>query len=366
MERISQRQAVLIGVISTFDVILVNTFSLLTIIAKQDSWLVVPLTALPMIGVVWMLGRVSARFPDLDLFAALTLRWPVLGRLIVMGYLGLFLFLLARDSRMLTEFIGINLLPATPRVVVLALIALTAALIARGGVETTARVTEFFTPVMLLLALSVPLMVSGQLESRHMLPILAEGPAGVLTGVWLSSAFFGEVMLVPILMTGRVFKFRTGVLAVLISALFVELLFICNLLVLGPEVPEQTTYASYELVRLARLTDFLDRWDMIYVGVWMPTMLAKIAIFLQVILRGMLRVVPELDTRLLAIPLASVCLAIGAWVFGDALQVFQINLVQPVITNIFFFLLPLLFLIFLRPGPGAANGADSSRNASSG
>lgn len=67
--------------------------------------------------------------------------------------------------------------------------------------------------------------------------------------------------------------------------------------VLGYPILARTLYPSDELVRQVRVTDFLDRMDLFYVGIWLPTMMTKIAYSLYLVCHGLNRVAPNLSLR---------------------------------------------------------------------
>lgn len=150
-------------------------------VARQDAWL----ACLPAMTAVatglWLLARVMARFPDRDLYQAMVDRFPV-GGVAGRRLYHFYFLILARDLRMLTDFVNITLLQRTPVIVIASLIGLCIIGAARGGVEMLARMTEFFAPTLCFAAVLIRTLVLEDLTIYYFQPFLEAGLIRPLLG----------------------------------------------------------------------------------------------------------------------------------------------------------------------------------------
>lgn len=269
-------------------------------VGKQDAWLGFFPAALLALVIVWLLARVMARFPEQDLYQAMVGRFPVLGRLIACSYALFFFLIFTRDIRLLSDFINIVFLRTTPPFVIAGLIALTAAMVVRGGLEPMARMNEVFGPTLLVAALLLPLLLITQVETRNLEPILEAGLSRPLLSAWYAAPYLAELIILPFIFSGATFSFRHGLYALSLGLLCLLIVIIGTTTVLGHNLAGRALYPNFILVRQIRVTDFLDRMDLIDVGIWLPTMLTKISHALYALCHGVRRSMPSASPRLLA------------------------------------------------------------------
>lgn len=357
MERISGRQLALIGAVYTMDATLVSLPAQISAVAKQDAIFAFIPAALLILGSLWLLARVMARFPEQDLYTAMIQRFPLLGRLIALGYVLFYFFIMTRDLRMMADFISITLLPQTPLVVVASLVAVCVMGAARAGVEVLGRLTELFTIPLLIIVFLLPLMMVKDLSWDRFQPFLEYGIRGQVQGAWYAVAYVGEIVALPLIFANQTFKLRHGAIGLLLgTAVLVELALLGNG-VLGYPLLERSLYPTYELVRQVRITDFLDRLDLFFVGIYFPTMMTKIGYSLYVVCRGVDRIMPTPSPGTLVAPLALLGVACAGWFFADTIQLIQLNRTWPALALLFQLLIPLLLFLIMRPkrqGSGAS------------
>lgn len=349
MERISGRQLNLLGAMFMYPIALLFVPTTLIEVARQDAWTSIFLPLGVMLVVLWLLSQVSARFPKLDLFSAMVTRFPVAGRLLALGYVAFFFVVLLRDLRTLTDFTKVTLLPATPFLVIGALLTFSIALIARGGLEVVARVTELFAPSLIAITLALPLLTANGLELRLIAPVFEWGPGPSLHASWIMGAWIGEIALLPFIFSNQIFRFRDGAYGMVAAALFFEIILVVDLLLLGPNLGGRTLFPTWEAVRHIRLTDFLDRWDLVLVGIWFPSVVIKVSYGLYVVCHGLNRIVGSVDPRPLSSALALFALVACLWAFENPLDVVQLNHVWPWVGLVFELTIPVLLFLVLRP-----------------
>ncbi len=349
MERISDRQLILIGAMFITVATLVNTFAQTIKVARQHAYLSYIIAAAVIAVSLWFLSKVMKRFPNQDLFQAMVGRFPIIGRMIAALYILFFFFILSRDIRMMVDFTNVVLLPATPLLVIAALIVVTVIIATRGGVEILARMTEIYAPLLIFLIFSLPFILFKEFDRTLLMPWLEFDIPGIGQGSWIALSYLGEIVALPFIFADRTFRFRYGAYGLMLGAFLIVLLCIEIIMILGTELAPRLMYPTYETVRQIRVTDFLDRFDLPIAGIWIPSMIIKIAYSLYIVCHGINRVIPDVSTKVLVIPFGVLSLVCTFWFFRNANQLINFNERWPVVSLIFQLLLPVLLFFILRP-----------------
>lgn len=362
MQTISERQLALIGANFVANTALVGVFVQLIQKGKADAWLTVPLAGAVMFIMLALLAVTARRFAGRDLFEALARRRPVVGRALGLLYVAYFFILLCRDYRSLVLFVNLTLLKFTPLFVVALLFLLCAVYMARSGVEVVARVMEGWMMLFILGVLLLPVLLASEFHPDYLLPLLYDGATPVLHGGWYLLPYFGEIVALPFLAGHPVFNLKSGVKGLLAGAAIVLIMLLCTLLVLSANVASRINYPAYEMVRQIHLTDFLDRLELPMVAIWLPTLIAKMALQIHLAGQGLGRLFPALSTRELALPLGTLALACSFWLFRDMTELLLFNRAWLFLAVWFQIGIPLLLFLFFRPsrrktGAGGEGGA---------
>jgi len=349
MERISSRQLNLIGAAYILDATLISVPSQMIDVAKQDAWLSYLYASVVVCFSIWILSKVMKRFPQQDLYQAMINRHAVLGRVLSSCFILFYFIVLARDIRMLVNFTNISLLPDTPLIVTGVMITLTVILIAKGGVEILGRMTENFFPVLIVVALILPVFLFTSYRWEYLLPVFEHGITPSLQGSWFAVAYVGEIVALPLIASGRTFTFRNAVYGLVIGVMILEVLAVQTILVLDTNLAARMIYPSYELVRQVRATDFLDRFDLPLVAIWLPTMLVKIAYSLHVVCHGLVRTIPKAQSQVIVVPVGVFALACAFWFFESPVQLMHLNRTWPVFALCVEVAIPVLLFLLLKP-----------------
>lgn len=349
METISRRQLYLIGTTCVLSTTLLSVIVQVIQKGKADAWMTVPFSALFAFIPLWMLVGTARRFPGQDLFAALTGRHPVTGRLVGLLFMLFFFVILCRDYRALVLFINMTLLEFTPLFVVSLLILACIVYMARGGLEVLARSAELWMILLLASIVLVPVLLMSEFEPQNLQPLLYNGLLPVFHGSWYLFPFFGEIVVLALVASHPVFDLKTVTKGLLVSAGAILVMLVSTLLVLSSNVASRINFPVYETVRQIHLTDFLDRLELILVAVWMPAMFVKIGIGVYVLSHGLKQMFPVLSARELVLPFGTLALVCSFWLFRDLSELLLINRPWPFVALVFQFGIPLLLFLFLRP-----------------
>lgn len=349
MERISSRQLTFIGAAYVLDATLISVPSQIIGVAQMDAWLSYIIAGSVILFSIWILSKVMSRFPEQDLFKAMINRLPIAGRGISLLYVLFFFIILARDIRMVTDFVNLALLQRTPIVVIALFVILTVIIIARGGVEILARMTELWFPLLFVVVILISLAIFREFEYKFLRPFFEYGVGPSFKGGWYAVSYVGEVIALPLIFSNRTFQFKHGCIALFLGLFVLILLNFYTILTLGTNIPEMTLYPTYEMVRQLRVTDFLDRFDLPIVGVWLPTMLTKIAFSLYIVCHGIKRILPNVSAKIAATPFGILAFVCSFWFFESAIQLYNLNRIWPAFALVFELFIPILLFAFLKP-----------------
>lgn len=349
MQTISSRQLILIGAMFTLTTTLISVQSQMVWYSKQQIWLSHVLALLVMLLPLWMLSKVLARFPERDLFEVLVIRFPVIGRGIGLLYVLFYFYILFRDLRMAVDFTNVALLPETPLGITAGLVMFSVICLTYGGIEILGRSTEVYGTLLLVMSALISVVLFREFDWTNMMPFWDIDASGVVIGSWLLISYLGEMIGIAFFCSGRMLRFKHCFLGLLIGTGVLMALAVQALLVLGIPVMSRLLYPNYELVRQIRITDFLDRFELPLVGIWLPAMMTKIGYSLFIVCHGLKRLVPNTSGQRFVIPVGLLAYACSFWFFENTIQLFNLNLEWPAVSLIFQLIIPALLFMILKP-----------------
>ncbi|EAA9756174.1 hypothetical protein C3550_25335, partial [Salmonella enterica] len=182
---------------------------------------------------LWMLSRVQRRFPNQDLFESLVGRFPFLGRVTGLLYILFFLFIFARDIRLIGDYVSITLLETTPLSIIVVSLLVMAVFIVRGGLGSLIGMSELYVTLFLLNSLILPFMLIQQINMDNLMPYFDIDVAGVGKGSWYIFSFFGEMIAIPFVVKGSDFRFKSVLWGITIAALLMILIITETILAVG-------------------------------------------------------------------------------------------------------------------------------------
>ncbi|MEC0125649.1 GerAB/ArcD/ProY family transporter [Paenibacillus pabuli] len=346
---VTPRQLVLFIMLLSITGTLIQPHAQAIFYAEQHAYLSYIPVFVVMTGSLWMLSRVQRRFPDKDLFESLVERFPFLGRLTGVMYILFYLFIFARDIRLIGDYVSITLLETTPISIIVLSLLVMSIFIVRGGLGSLIGMSELYVPLFLLISLIVPFMLIKQIELENLMPYFDIDVAGVGKGSWYLFSFFGEMIALPFVIKGSDFRFKSVLWGITIATLVLILVLIETIASIGVPIASRLVYPSYELARQLQISDFLDRFDLALAAVTLPAMITKIAFDLYFVCWGLKRMIPKVSGKIMTGPVALIGFVCAFWFFKNAIQLFRFTREWTWIAIIFEVLFPIILFVFLRP-----------------
>lgn len=267
---------------------LITLPQVITQFSKQNMWMT-PLLVFPIVLglIVIALGRGEG--------ISEVLKNPK-SKITKLFYIASFLYLVPlyiRDLRAFTDFIGANLLPKTPIEVITILLTFTILYISLSGLEVISRITLIQFVVFGCIVLTSPFLLLNEITLANFSPVF--GP-GVLKELSSSSLimlpWMGEVVIIFLILSSVSVKkgvTKSVLYGTTLGFLTFFVLVVMDIAVLSANIVSKATYPNFIMIQEINLTDFLDRLDLVIVIVWMPCLIAKIALTGYCIHQVMLR-----------------------------------------------------------------------------
>lgn len=316
--------------------------------ARQDAWMGYIIAGIAVLFPLWLMDAVQRRFPDVSLVEGMIVRRPWVGRGVLLLYGFVFIFTISHDIRFLISLLNVYLLPMTPLFVLASTAVFTAVLLAKSGIVVTARASVILGPPFVIMVFFLPALLTGQARLAFLSPVL-ERPLGVVEASFYAFGQFAELMLIPLLFGQRTFRLTEILPGIAIGIAVTTIMILGELVLFGPDLTTMFWDPPYELIRQLRVTDFLDRLDMVIAAAWMPTALLKIGITLYFLCQVACLIIPHLNAKLAAAPVGILALVCSMWFFDSAVQLGELTETRPILFGAFALFVPLLLFAVLRP-----------------
>ena len=301
--RISNLQIVLLTGNFIFAATLVTTPQALIDLSMQNTWLVPTLIFL---FIFIFIQLVFWGFKKIKNYDKLWESKHFLAKGTAFLVLLLLVHILVRDLRMITAFTSHVLLPLTPKFVITMLFIFTIMYIAWAGMEVIARFTELYFLYLIVVILFIPWSLTTQIEFARFEPLLGlQYIPSVLQSTYVGFAWGGELIALIIIIT-MVKPIKDAKRSILIGAglgmFLLTILILCQISVFGAEIVRFAIFPSYQLVQQVRITEFLDRLDLVLVAFYYPAIFAKMAFSLYGIQRCF-EIIFNKESKLILIPI---------------------------------------------------------------
>ncbi|MFT8322555.1 MAG: GerAB/ArcD/ProY family transporter [Bacillus sp. (in: firmicutes)] len=256
--------------------------------ARKDAWLAILLSMTCGIILFFIYYFLFRQYPSLPLTAyTRKIFGKLLGSFIGYIYIVYFLYIASRNIRDISDLLVASALRETPSIAIIIPLVLSICYVLFLGIEVLARTSEVFIVILGFFGVAGNLfvLVSGNVEFHHLLPILENGWRPILnTAVPYTTEFpFGEMMvftmILPFLNKAKYVK-KVWLSAVIFSGFILSWTVSLNIAVLGVDVTERATFPTLATVGKINLLDFVQRLDAIIVFTLLITVFFKAAIFI--------------------------------------------------------------------------------------
>ncbi|OIJ12242.1 hypothetical protein BKP37_14275 [Anaerobacillus alkalilacustris] len=261
--------------------------------SKQDFWLTELIVMFMGAVFVWFYYFIVSKGKNLYEIIEETCG-KMLGKVITFAYVIYFFYICTRNVRDLGEMIKITILKVTPLEVVVITLMFVVLYIIIQGIEVLARVTELFTPFMIICLLLVFFLIilSGEFNADNLQPFLAEGFSPLFKDIFpLRITFpYGELVVFTVVITSvsnLKYVGKVSVVSVLIAGVLIALSQLVQIAAVGEDIKNRTVFPLLSASREIFVLEFFERVDILVVFILMLGIIIKVSVFFYAGLKGL-------------------------------------------------------------------------------
>lgn len=256
----------------------------------EAGWMVPLLGSIAAYFSLWMITKLSRRFPGMTIIEYSPLVWaspenPRLGKILSLPWIFIYLMFLyvisAISSRIFGEVVVTSVLLNTPLEVIIITMFLLAYFLCLHEVEVVARVNEILFPLILLPVLFIAFASFQKAEWNHLFPLVRVPGKSMLEGALEATYSFSgyEIMMIYFAFAQRTSnKEKAGFFGILITTVVYTLIVVAGITVFGYEELQRVTWPTLELVKTTQVPGLiLERLESAFLAVWVAAVFTTIA-----------------------------------------------------------------------------------------
>jgi spore germination protein KB len=258
-------------------------------VGETDAWLSYLMPMIYLFLIAAFFAYLAKKFPRKHIFEISMLllgRWG--GTCLNVVLLFHFWMIILRDICSFSKFTTTILLERTPFEILILLPCLVLMYYGRTSMEVIARVNDIFYPLFVVSIVVMPIFLSNEMYLGMLKPYLSSPPLNILNGNLLTIGGVGDVFVLGAFLHTlyNSNQIRSSIRhGALLGTGILTLITLMEIMVLGPKMPGNFLYPTFNLVQMIHITDFLDRLDLVMLIIWFPTITCKIlAIYLALLI----------------------------------------------------------------------------------
>lgn len=273
-----------------------------------------------------------------------------LGRIVGSVYIFIFILTCSFNLRVFIEFMKMIVLPVTPISIFIGALLMAGFVAIRFGLVSIARMSElliFFGLIFTFLIVFISLMNHFDLERIRPIGYMSYLSFG--EGVFIATLVLGKMM--PVLTLAFFLPDKKKVVAIMYKVLFTYTSFLtfitfAVIVTLGTYPARNFVFPTFNMVRLARIGEFIQNLDVFFVAIWILGVFEAVTILWWMACFTTQKIFNLQDYRFLAAPSAIIIGVISLIMSRNNLEVLTWSLtIMPYVFSIFFILIP--FFIFI-------------------
>ena len=297
--------------------------------AGRDAWLAFLLSVVPGAVLAWLVAYPSTRWPGrslVELARSAFGRWP--GTAVSLLFLAGYLVATSVILREYAEAIVTVILPDTPLVVVIAVVALLATVTAAQEPPAVGRLALLIGPIVVGSVFIIGLLASPAVEPGRLLPVLSTGWRGVVSGILGAMVWNTQyVLYYPLAAAAaRSDEASRGLVAASVAApVLGTLVAVLAVSVLTAELAVHEAFPLFEVARLVSVGEFVQRIDAIAAGAWGLGLILSSSLFFHAAALGLSELLGLPQHRMLVKPMGVVLVVVAMRVASDTLELRELT-----------------------------------------
>ena len=287
-EFISYRQSVfllsMILPVTGHMVLLEQMFAL----SGRDAWIAIIFTMPIGFLLGFVLFRLHTLHPSKTLVEMLEHGFGrIIGKVLTVGLLGYFLYMLMITLYALFDFVQSVFLPETPELAISIAFYIVVLYGIRVGIESITRMSEPLLLIIIFTGGAIGIATLPDKDYRNLFPLFEHGTVPLLSGILLTASLFGEFIILLMLKLKKDYAasksllLTNSVLVLLITIMFIGTV-TSTLMIFGLEQVKNLEYPAQSVVRMVKF-GFIERYDIYGIAVMVLGCVIRMSTF-QIIL----------------------------------------------------------------------------------
>ncbi|MFC5451257.1 GerAB/ArcD/ProY family transporter [Paenibacillus aestuarii] len=244
-----------------------------TKVVGPDVWICHAVSLILVIGIMKLMNFIICKYPDLslsDILMKLLGRW--IGTIVLIVILKDLLGLGTLSLRSLSLFYTTAILPNTsPELLILMIVIVTTYAVSLG-LGTIVRSVQIVMPVFIISMLIINIMMVKNVTINPLLPQFRSTLPELTYATLLSMAFpFGKALTLVFLFRNVKNKkkiFGTNCIVLISSSVYVLISTYLTIGSLGIHATKSASFPYFSAIQLVRIGEFLERFEIIVIGIW--------------------------------------------------------------------------------------------------
>ncbi|MCM3655541.1 endospore germination permease [Metabacillus litoralis] len=291
-------------------------------IAKQDAWLVDPLTILISLFFIFIYNQLATLYPSMtyvEVNKKILGKW--IGKIAALFYLFYFFILSSGVLREIGDFFTTHILVDTPIEMVMIMFLLTSLIGVRLGLEVICRTVLIFFPWIVMMLLMLFLFLIPEIKLENIQPIFGEGMKPIIKGSYhilgLPYLELAILLMVTPYVTEKAAMKKAFYRGLVIGGIVLFITVAFCILVLGSDITARQAYPSYILGKKISIGGFLERIEVVVAFIWVFTVYFKLTIINYGLSLGLAQILGLKSYKILLFPLAFLIITFAIFSFRD-------------------------------------------------
>lgn len=295
---------------------------------KQDVWITILIALVMSLPMLFIYSKILMLYPGKDLFDILKeVFGNVAGKIIALLFVWYCFHLGALVIRNFSDFVTIISFPETPQSLIIIFIGLFTIYMVKSGIEVLGRWTFFVFPIIMAIIIVTICLSMTKANFNNLRPLLYDGIKPVLLGSFTFLSFpFLEVVVFTILLSSLKESkktFKVFLISSLISSLVMITISVRNILVLSSSLAIDYYFPSYIAVRLIKIGDFIERFEIVVAIVFIFGGFVKISVCLLAASRGVANILNIKNYRYVVAPVAFLMMDLAEIIYENTMEMFK-------------------------------------------
>ncbi|WP_206917293.1 GerAB/ArcD/ProY family transporter [Alicyclobacillus suci] len=281
--------------------------------AGRNAWISLMIGCLIGILIQWIQLKLAIGQDESVIEHAITVFGKWMGRFVGVIYILFFIIIAALTVKVVEDFMGV-IYPTTPPGVFLFAEFVIAAWVVHSGIEVMGRTMQLLLPLMMLLGVAASLLSTPDKDFTQIYPIFNESLLSIGQGTFVFIAMISELVGFGMIAEHAKHPERLATQSMLLI-LVLMLMFLAPVtgpvMVFGETVAKNLAFPTYTEIQYIRVSNIIERLDIVGVLLWTIGSFFRIALFLFAAVKGVSQLVGAKKNTTFLIPVTLICVAVS-------------------------------------------------------